>query len=604
MSTTMTTMTTATDPHSFAKLDQGMVRHLELDLAVDFGRRQLRGTATLFVKRADGTEGARGGRLDLDTRDLTIEGIEDLGGVPLKWDLHAADPVLGARLSVRVPEGTPGLRIHYATSPEASALQWLGPEHTAGGEQPFLFSQCQAIHARSMVPLQDSPRVRFTYDASLTIPRDLMAVMSSAPGEVRPARAPDMRRLRFHMGQPIPSYLLALAVGDLSSKELGPRSVIWAEPATLEAAASEFSGMDAMLLAAEELFGPYRWDRFDALVMPPAFPYGGMENPRMTFLTPTLLAGDKSLVNVLTHELAHSWSGNLVTNATLDDFWLNEGFTVWAERRILEQLEGEGAVTLHAAIGRAGLDEAIERFGADSPNTRLKTDTAGQDPDAVYSLVPYEKGYLFVRLLEETVGREAFDAFVRQYIERFAFCSISTEDFEAFLAEALPGVAERVSAEAWLRGEGVPANAPRSESAHLKKLQSLARGITKGKRPTLKVAAAWSVTDWQVYLQALPAELPQEDCQWLDESFELTASRNAEILAAWLRIAARSGYEASYPRLRSFLGEVGRMKYLKPLYGALHASEATMYMARDIFDENAAHYHPVARAGLQAMLRG
>ena len=584
------------DPHSHADLEQGRVVDLALDLTVDFNQHQLHGTAVLNLAAP------ASGPLDLDTRDLSVEKITDGAGRELAFEFGETDSVLGTPLRVELPPDTTTITVTYRTSPEASALQWLEPAQTAGGEHPYLFSQCQAVHARAVVPCQDSPLARFTYTARITVPEPLSVVMSAAPGEVAAGAEPGTRTFSFTMPQAIPPYLFALAVGNLASKDLGPRSRVYTEPEMLEASAWEFAEVDGMLTAAEDLFGSYLWDRFDFLVMPPSFPYGGMENPRLTFLTPTLLAGDRSLVNVLAHELAHSWTGNLVTNATFDDFWLNEGFTVWAERRILERLDGKEAMSLSAAIGRNGLQEALNNFGSDSPFTKLHTDTAGVDPDEVYSLVPYEKGFLLVSLLEQAVGREKFDAFVKRYIERFQFTSITTAEFEEFLNAELPGVVEEVRAQEWIHGTGLPDNAPEFPSTRLTYLQKLAAGWRDGQRPDEKAAQDWNAEEWQIYLQGLPRSLPEAECRWLDETFSLTEQGNAEILVNWLLIAAGSGYEVVYPRIKEVLGSVGRMKYLKPLYKTLYEREESRDLAREIFAANAASYHPIARGGLERIL--
>jgi leukotriene A-4 hydrolase/aminopeptidase len=570
---------------------------MDLDLNVDFATSRIEGTALL--KLADPVTGP----LDLDTRDLEIRGVAT-GGRDVPFALADKDDVMGSRLTVELPSGTTEFTITYATSPQASALQWLEPAQTDGGAHPYLFSQCQAIHARSVIPCQDSPLARFTFHARMTVPEALTVVMAAAPGKAGPGDRPGTRSFSFEMPQSVPSYLFAFAVGNIVSRDLGPRSRVYTEPETLDRSAWEFAEVDSMLLAAEEVFGPYLWDRFDFLVMPGSFPYGGMENPRLTFLTPTLLAGDRSLVNVLAHELAHSWTGNLVTNATIDDFWLNEGFTVWAERRILENLEGTEAKSLASAIGRNGLMEAMNSFGMDSPFTRLKTDSKGSDPDEFYSLVPYEKGYLFVSLLEQTAGRETFDGFIKKYINHFRFTSITTAQFEEFLAAELPGVAERVDAARWIHQPGLPDNAPVFESERLAGLENLARAWPQGKRPEVKAARKWRPEDWQIFLQALPRTLPPEECRWLDENFDLTGQGNAEILCNWLIIAAGSGYEPTFDRTRGFLGEVGRMKYLKPLYATLHAAPGTRDLAQEIFAANAGGYHPIARGGIERILAG
>ncbi len=586
------------DPHSYTDPDQGTVSHLDLRWIVQFPGQRLVGEATLRTAEP----GA--GPLDLDTRDLAIEAVVDADGADIPWTLHDPEDWMGARLVVDRPAGTTSFTVRYRTSPQASALQWLEPRHTAGGEHPYMFSQCQPHHARSIVPIQDSARVRFSYRAEVRVPAPLAVVMSAAPGE--PTGGPREGELTytFSMPQPIPAYLLAIAAGNIASQDLGPRTRVYTEPEMLEASAWEFADAEAMLEAAEELFGPYRWDRFDFLVMPPAFPYGGMENPRLTFLTPTLVAGDRSLVNVLAHELAHSWTGNLVTNATMNDFWLNEGFTVWAERRILERLDGEAAVALSAAIGRHGLGLAIERFGEDSPLTRLENDLEGVDPDSVYSVVPYEKGFLFVALMEKTLGREAFDGFIQRYIERFSFTSITTPEFEAFVREEAPGLLEKVDSEAWIRGPGVPANSPVFRSERLAQLEALADGWNDGLRPDVAEAREWPVDEWLIYLQRLPRPLSAADCAWLDGQFGLDANANGEIACQWLIIAAASAYEPAFDHIHSFLASVGRMKFLKPIYGALMGNEATVELAREIFAASADDYHPIARGGLQALIDG
>jgi len=485
--------------------------------------------------------------------------------------------------------------IRYRTGPDASALQWLEPEQTAGGKAPFLYSQCQAIHARSVVPLQDTPRLRITYEAELTVPATLRGLMAAGAvdREVRGDRAVE----RYRMDEPIPPYLFAFAVGDLESRDLGPRSRVWAEPSVVVRAAHEFAGVDRMLTSAEALFGPYSWGRFDLLVLPPSFPYGGMENPRLTFLTPTLLTGDRSLVNVVAHELSHSWTGNLVSNASAEDFWLNEGFTVFAERRILEVLEGPEMVALHAAVGRQALDEAVTNFRDRPQLTRLRTRLQGVDPDDAFSQVPYEKGFLFLRALEDAVGRPAFDRFLKKYMEAFRFQSVTTEELLELVRTELPGALETVNAPRWIDGEGVPAGAPVARSSRLEQVE-----VLKTELPS-PAAKEWSPWEWQVYLNHLPRPAPAELLAALDERFQLTEAANPEVLVAWLTVAIRSGYVPAVRRAETLLGEVGRMKYLKPLYAALIAGPGTRSLAEAWAQRYRKRYHVIAAAGVEALLR-
>jgi len=577
------------DPHSYC--DDTQARTVSFDWAarVDFETRRLECVVTLtFGEPYAGT-------LDLDTRDLEITRVVHGDDVDLEFRLHPAEPYLGQRLEITIPAPAERIRIHYKTSPDASALQWLEPSQTAGGKQPFLFSQCQAIHARSIIPLQDTPRLRVTYKATLVYPAGLVAVMAAA--DRGHDSAPSLVKHQFEMPQPIPPYLIAFAIGDLASRDLSPRCRVWAEPSVVEAAAWEFADVEAMIGAAESLFGPYDWERFDILTMPPSFPYGGMENPRLTFLTPTVIAGDRSLVSVVAHELAHSWTGNLVTNANAEHFWLNEGFTMYAERRIVEALEGPDMAALQAALGRRELDESLERFAATPGMTRLRTHLEGVDPDECYSLIPYEKGYLLLTAIEAAVGREAFSQWLKTYLDAFRFGAITTDDFERHIEAALPGALAKANAHAWIDGEGVPAGTVPMRSARLDAIESLA-----GRVPDEAQAAAWTPIEWALYLESVPRPAPESTCRALDERYELTASTNFDVLVPWLTLALKSGYHAVLPRVQRVVGEVGRMKYLRPLYTALAADPRTRELAASTFAANRAGYHPIARQMVEGVL--
>jgi len=585
------------DPHSFFDPAQPRTKHVAFAFDVDFARRAIAATARLTLGSPSS------GRLDLDTKGLHLKSVQTGDGRPLPHLLEEERPILGRRLRLDLPARTEEVVIAYETSPEATALQWLEPRQTAGRRHPFLFSQCQAIHAREIAPLQDSPGARITYAAALTVPDPLAAVMSAGPAGDAPGPRPGTRTWRFEMPQPIPPYLLALAVGELASRDLSPRSRVWAEPGTVDKAAWEFAGIEAMLATAERLFGPYDWERYDMLVLPPSFPFGGMENPRMTFLTPTLLAGDRSLVDVVAHELAHSWTGNLVTNSSNEHFWLNEGTTVYAERRIHEALHGEDAAALAWAIGEKALAAEFERFAEKPELTRLRLDLDGVDPDDAFSSIPYEKGARLWALLERTAGRERFDPVLRRYIGTFRFTSITTEEWERFIEDELPGIGGTIGLDRWLRGPGLPANAPRFAAPVLDRLAALAAGWAGGARPEPQAIAAWGTSETLVYMQRLPRPLSEADCAWLDRALRLDDRGNYEILVEWLTIAAASGYAPAFARMREVLTTVGRMKYLRPIYTALGQAPATQALARDIFAAARPGYHPLSRRSVEGILQ-
>jgi aminopeptidase N len=577
------------DPHSCFDDAQPRTQSWQLRLRVDFARQVLQGEVTLRFS------GEVAGPLDLDTKGLTVH-LACLAGTatPVPFALEPEEPILGRRLRLQLPAGTRAVTVAYETGPGSVGLQWLAPAQTAGKRHPFLFSQCQAIHARTLVPCQDCAVARVSYEAEVAVPAGLTAVMSAGPAGDGPSE-PGWHAFRFRMPQPIPSYLLALAVGELEGRDLSPRARVWAEPATVERAAWEFADTERFIQRAESLFGPYEWERYDMLVLPPSFPYGGMENPRMTFLTPTLLAGDRSLVDVVAHELAHSWTGNLVTNATAEHFWLNEGFTVWAERRILRALRGDEAAALAWAVGQKDLDDSLARFQEQPELTLLRTHLLGVDPDDAFSSVPYEKGARFVVALERAAGEAAWDGFIQAYMKRFRFQSITTEQFCAFVEERFPGLLARVGADAWLHQPGLPADAPRFTSPKLEALEALARVLEEGGRPSDAQLQALQPAELLLWLQKLPRQLPLADCAWLDGRLGLTGRQSYEILVQWLCIAVASGYAPAFQRVREVLSTVGRMKYVRPLYQALGQTAPGRALAREIFAAAAPSYHALTR---------
>jgi len=602
------------DIHSFAKPEEARVTHVALDLRADFPARVLSGTATLSIERAPGAS-----QIVLDTHKLTIEGVSARGGSALEYSLGDADPILGQPLTIGLPADVKEIVIAYRTRPDADALQWLEPSQTAGKKHPYLYSQGQAILTRTWIPTQDSPGIRQTYSARVVVPRELRAVMSAEQLTPDGVEVPEGRAFEFRLTQPVPPYLIAIAVGDVTFRPVSGRTGVYAEPSVADAAAYEFADLEKMVVAAESLLGPYRWGRYDLLVLPPSFPFGGMENPRLTFATPTILAGDRSLVSLVAHELAHSWSGNLVTNATWSDFWLNEGMTTYVELRLMEALYGPERAAMLDVLARRDLEDEIERLGGPaSADTILHVDLKGRNPDDGMTSIPYEKGAALLKLLETTLGRERFDAYLRSYFDRHAFRSITTDRFLADVrTDLLKGdrvLEEKLKLEEWLYKPGLPDNAPVPMSDALKRVEEQARAFAGGTAAGSLKAADWTTQEWQHFLDSLlPAEasakagpqmLTAAQLADLDRTFTLTSRGNSEVLFAWLRIAIRNRYQPAMPALERFLTTQGRRKFLRPLYEELMKQDWGKAEARRIYEKARPLYHSVATGTLDPIVRG
>jgi leukotriene A-4 hydrolase/aminopeptidase len=593
------------DLHSYANPGEIVVKHVSLDLGVDFAAKTLQGFVTLAIDHAK----PDAAQLVLDTRELNITRAETSsdGSVfsEAAFEVGEFDKFLGSPLRITVPSDATHVRVHYSSAPGASGLQWLDPAQTAGKKRPFLYSQSQAIHARSWIPLQDSPGVRVTYDATIRTPKDLVAVMS-AEMDAGNAALERSGEYKFKMPQPIPAYLIALAVGDLVFDEMSARTGVWSEPSIVGRAASEFDDTEKMMQAVEPLYGPYRWGRYDLLVLPPSFPFGGMENPRLTFATPTILAGDKSLVALVAHELAHSWSGNLVTNATWRDFWLNEGFTVYLETRIQELVFGERRANMEAALEVESLREEMKAL--EPRDQILYVELAGRDPDEGFTQVPYIKGMLFLRTIEKAVGRGKFDPFLRGYFDHFAFQSITTADILRYLDEHLlsqePGVAGKLRIHEWIHEPALPGNAAFPVSDALDQVAAQAKIWIGGEAELAKISTeGWSTQEWLHFLRSMPEQLAPEQMRQLDDAFGLTKSGNSEIAHQWLLMAVRNQYAPAYARLEDFLTTVGRRKFVKPLYEELGRTPEGKQRAAKIYARARSAYHPISQAAVDELLR-
>jgi leukotriene-A4 hydrolase len=583
---------TQRDIHSFSRPDEAVVKHLALELEVDFEAKKLIGTATLDIENRGGAR-----ELVLDTNGLAISGVWLDNGQPAAFDVGAEVAHLGRPLAIDIEPDTKRVKINYSSSPAAAAVQWLEPAQTAGGKHPFLFTQSQAILARTWVPCQDSPGVRMTYEATVTVPKELMAVMSAE----NPTEANADGVYRFKMPQPIPSYLLALAVGDLAFRSLGRNCGVYAERPMIDASAYELADTQKMIDAAEKLYGPYRWGQYDVLVLPPSFPFGGMENPRLTFATPTILAGDRSLVNLVAHELAHSWSGNLVTNATWNDFWLNEGFTVYFERRIMEATAGRDYSEMLALLGMQDLVQTVSELPP--RDTHLLLDLSGRDPDEGATKLPYEKGYSLLRLIEETVGREKWDVFLRDYFDRHAFETMTTGRWLEELETAFPEIGAKIDIDKWIKGPGVPPNAPQVHSDAFVRVEEQVRAFEIGTAAKELQSKNWSTHEWIHFLRHLPKTLSREQMADLDAAFGFSKSGNSEILHEWLLRAIERRHEPAYDALERFLQRQGRRKFLKPLYEKLAETAEGLERARSIYRKARPMYHAVSYRTIDKILK-
>lgn len=590
------------DESSYAEPDKVVIKDLALDLKVDFDNKQIGGNAVYTLEWKD--KAAK--QLVLDTRELTVEQVQAVGAdgalSPLQFALAPADKTFGSKLTIETPQQPGKIRIDYRTAPTASGLQWLEPSMTEGKQLPFMFSQSQAIHARSWVPLQDTPSVRFTYSAHVTSRPDVMVLMS-ADNDPKAARDGDYS---FKMPEPIPSYLLAIAAGDLVFKPISERSGVWAEPTMVDKAAKEFEDTEKMIGAAEQLYGPYRWGRYDMLVLPPSFPFGGMENPRLTFATPTVIVGDKSLVSLVAHELAHSWSGNLVTNASWKDIWLNEGFTTYVQGRITEALYGAELAEEEREIDQTDLLAEIKDMSPGDQALALPPLTE-RDPDNALSQVAYVKGSWFLQFLEQRFGREVFDPFLRGWFDDHAFQSATTDQFVDYLKKNLlpknPNAVTAAELDAWLNQPGIPAFAQKARSRGFSIVDTARIAwLGSNKLPSNQVISEWNTQSWTHFLSGMGQTLKPEQLKQLDDAYHFTGTANGEVAMRWYPLAIRSGYKEAWPAAGEFIQRVGRRKLILPIYAELVKTPEGLAFAKEVFAKARPGYHPITTVSVEEML--
>lgn len=591
------------DPHSFAKPEMAVVEHLDLDIKVDFEQQQISGKASWKIS-------SKGNEIVFDDSRLNITKIT-LGEDEKETTYTLGEEVkyLGKAMHVAITPETKLVNIYYSSGKDASALQWLNQQQTAGKKHPYLFTQSESIAARSWIPCQDSPGIRFTYNARVTVPNELLALMSAK----NPQSKNTTGIYEFKQIHPIPSYLLALSVGDIAFKAVDARTGVYAEPSVLDKAVYEFADMGKMVDAAEKLYGPYRWGRYDLLILPPSFPFGGMENPNLNFITPTIIAGDRSLVSIICHELAHSWSGNLVTNASWNDFWLNEGFTNYFERRIDEVLYGKEEAEIQEEFGRQALEAAVKDLGAGNKDTRLKADYTGRSADEGTNDIAYEKGYFFLRTIEQVAGRAKFDKFLRAYFDSHAFQSLSTEQFVAYLnAHLIKGdtaLENEIRVKEWVYGTGIPANVvyPKNlwaKGGKFSKIEAIAQQFYKNElQGTSWANEMVTSNEKKFFISMLKQPLSVAQMTFLDSKFNFTASNNTDIQLAWYTLAIRYSYTAANQRIEDYLAENGRMWHIIPLYKEMTKTPEGLKRARAIYKIARPNYHPMTYKAIDELLK-
>lgn len=586
------------DVHSFSKPDEAVAKHLDLDIKVDFETQTISGKASWQIDNI-----SKGTEIIFDENTLNITKVT-LGDdeKATKFELGKEVEFHGKPLHITIEPYTTKVNIYYNTTKESISLQWLKPEQTADKKHPFLFSQGESIWSRTWIPCQDSPGIRFTYNAKVNVPKELMAVMSA----VNPQEKNNTGIYTFKQEKAIPSYLMAIAVGDIAFKAIDSRTGVYAEHSVIDKAENEFGELGKMITAAEKLFGPYRWGRYDVIVLPPSFPYGGMENPNLTFLTPTVLAGDHSLTNLLAHELGHSWSGNLVTNATWDDIWLNEGFTTYVEHRIGEEVFGVNEAKMQDVLSRKALELSVNELGKDSPDTRLKVDTSGRNPDDGLSDIPYEKGYAFLQTIEAAIGREKFDTFITDYFNAHAFKSITTEDFVTYFNDNVikgnTALADKIKMNDWIYKPGIPSNKVIPISKEFVAIDNIQKswrttGI-KGLSEKIK-----STNEKQHFIDYLPTDLTTQEMAAIDMEFNFTKGGNFVVKRQWFIQAIQHQYKVSYPAIEEFLTSYSRTGSLLPLYKEMIKTPEGKIWAKEIYAKAKSGYHATTVQAVELVLK-
>jgi leukotriene-A4 hydrolase len=613
----MVTITHTRDPNTLSNYNHWLTKHTIVDLAIDFKKQRLTGKVTLQLESR--TE-AKSTDVILDTSFLEIESIGVNGQKWQNWQVKDRTEPYGSPLHIKL--ATPHKRgviisiaIEVSTTDKCTALQWLTPAQTSNKKHPYMFSQCQAIHNRSIFPCQDTPDVKSTYDFTIRSPLPVLASgLPRGASDFQHGKDGEPGTLLYSFEQelPMPSYLFALASGDIATASIGPRSLVSTGPEELSDAKWELEeDTEKFIQVAEKLIFSYQWTQYNVLVLPPSFPYGGMENPIFTFATPTIISGDRENIDVIAHELSHSWSGNLVSNASWEHFWLNEGWTTYLERRIQAAVHGEPHRDFSAIIGWKALVDSVNQFGADHEFTKLVIDLKGKDPDDAFSSIPYEKGFHFLYYLEKLIGKSSFDGFIPHYFRTYARKSVDSYQFKATLEayfasnEAATEALKSVDWDTWFYQPGLPPK-PDFDTSMVDRCYALAdRWESKDFTPKASDIEGWTANQVVVFLekvQLFKNPLAPSQSQAMGKAYSLTDTRNVELSSRYFGIGLLAKDETVYQPTANLLGKVGRMKFVRPLYRKLN--EVDRKLALETFERNKDFYHPICRNQVEKDLRG
>jgi aminopeptidase N len=612
------------DDHSYSNLKEIKTTHLDLELDVNFDNKTIYGVARHTMKNF-GSDTAIFDIKGIQIQKITTGKINQEREVDFVIGNMDKDSILGQPLLVSVSPKTTQINIYYQTTKQSEALDWLDSNLTSSKKYPFLYTQGQAILTRTWIPIQDSPSNRITYSAKVKVPQELMAVMSAKNQRKKNSEG----IYEFKMTKAIPSYLIALAVGDLKYHAFSKNSGVYCEPELMNASKNEFVDLPKMFNAAERLYGKYQWEKYDLLVLPYSFPYGGMENPMLTFVNPTVIAGDRSLVSVIAHELAHSWSGNLVTNQTWNDFWLNEGFTVYFENRIMEKLYGKEIADILAIIEFQELENEIDQIRKSKfPNdSKLFLDLKNRNPDDGMTDIAYIKGAFFLKTLEDKIGRKQMDEFLRDYFQHFAFKTINSKTFVSYLESQLLAKNNiKFNTKEWIYNKGLPENCIQLKSSRLEKMSEMAEKTNagevlfapkityknykkKGNRLRRMIVTKierkdFIVQEWQTFIRALNPAIGKRKMKELDQFLGFSTCGNAEIMNEWFVLAIKNNYNEIRPEIAAFLTKIGRRKYLVPIYQALAEKPENRLWSKKIFQKAGPNYHFVSRNTIEKIIDG